>query len=68
MMADVRIVSWNVRGLNHKLKRASIFQYIKQTRPHIILLQETHLDGSRILSFAQTMDSKGNTFNIFHIC
>lgn len=50
MANDIRIVSWNVRGLNHKLKRASVFQYLKHTRPHVVLLQETHLDGSRILS------------------
>lgn len=29
------------------LKRASVFQYLKESKLHIIFLQETHLDGSR---------------------
>ena len=50
-MANViKFVSWNVRGLNSKFKRASMFQYLKVARPHVVLLQETHLDGNRILA------------------
>lgn len=50
-MADnIKIVSWNVRGLNHSVKRASIFRYLKKTKPHVVLLQKTHLDGSRVLT------------------
>lgn len=48
--STITLVSWNVRGMNNKFKRAAVFQYLKQIRPHIILLQETHLDGSKILS------------------
>lgn len=50
MDSRVRIFSWNVRGLNSKFKRATVFQYLKQVKPHIVLLQETHLEGSKILS------------------
>lgn len=46
----VKIVSWNVRGLNNKHKRLSVFQFLKHSKPHISFLQETHLDGSRILA------------------
>lgn len=27
-----------------------MFQYLKQSKPHIILLQETHLDGNRVMA------------------
>ena len=50
-MAELlKIMSWNVRGLNDKVKRTAIFRYIKSVQPHVILLQETHLDGSRVLA------------------
>ena len=44
------ILSWNVRGLNSKFKRATLFQYLKTRSPQLILLQETHLMGSKILT------------------
>lgn len=50
MVDKLKMVSWNVRGMNNKFKRASVFQYLKQSKPHIILLQETHLDGNRVMS------------------
>lgn len=50
MDSIIKIMSWNVRGLNNKFKRAAVFHCIRQTKPHIVLLQETHLEGSKILS------------------
>lgn len=50
MANPIKLVSWNVQGLNSKFKRASVFQYLKRVRPHVVLLQETHLDGSGILA------------------
>lgn len=49
MASKLQIVSWNVRGLNNKFKRAKVFQNLKQVKPHVVL-QETHLEGSKILS------------------
>ena len=50
MEVSLKILAWNVRGLNSKFKRSLIFDYIKKYKPHLILLQETHLQGSRVLS------------------
>lgn len=45
-----RILSWNVQGLNSKFKRAILFRYLKLHSPHMVLLQETHLRGSKCLA------------------
>lgn len=50
MARIVKIVSWNVRRLNDKFKRASVFYYLKPLKPHVVLLQETHLDERRVLA------------------
>lgn len=50
MASRLQIVLWNVRGLNNKFKRAKVFQNLRQVKPHIVLLQETHLEGSKMLS------------------
>lgn len=50
----VNIVSWNVRGLNSKFKRATVFQYIKQHKQHILLLQETHMLGNKVIARKKT--------------
>lgn len=43
-------LSWNVRGLNSKFKRAVLFMYLKLHSPHIVILQETHLMGSKLIA------------------
>lgn len=48
-MAPLKILSWNVRGLNHKIKRSLVFDYLKKYTPHICILQETHLVGGRVM-------------------
>ena len=43
-MGDItRIVSWNVRGLNHPVKRGNILAHLKSLRADVIFLQETHI-------------------------
>lgn len=44
------MLSWNVRGLNDKFRRALMFQYLKPLKPRIVFLQEKHLDGNRVLT------------------
>jgi len=41
--ADVRFISWNVRGLNGPVKRARILNHLKYLKCEIAFLQETHL-------------------------
>lgn len=44
------ILSWKVGGLNSKFKRALLFQYVKSHNSHILILQETHLMGSKLMA------------------
>lgn len=44
------VVSWNVRGLNLRFKRALLFQYVKQHNPAVLVLQETHQVGSKLMA------------------
>ena len=39
---DVRLCSLNVRGLRNALKRRCVFNWIRNSDYHLILLQETH--------------------------
>uniref|UniRef100_A0A803JF65 Endonuclease/exonuclease/phosphatase domain-containing protein n=1 Tax=Xenopus tropicalis TaxID=8364 RepID=A0A803JF65_XENTR len=49
-MATCNIISWNIRGLNSKFKRSLLFSYLKKYTPSMVLLQETHLMGQKVLS------------------
>lgn len=49
-MNPLNVMSWNVQGLNSRIKRSLVFTYIKKYNPHICILQETHLTGSRTLA------------------
>lgn len=41
---DVKICSYNVRGLGNKQKRDHIFKWLKEQGFFFCLLQETHAD------------------------
>lgn len=45
-----KIVSWNTKGLNSKIKRSLVFQFLQRQSPHICILQETHLIGEKTMS------------------
>uniref|UniRef100_A0A803K986 exodeoxyribonuclease III n=1 Tax=Xenopus tropicalis TaxID=8364 RepID=A0A803K986_XENTR len=49
-MATLKVLSWNVRGLGNAIKRRLVLDFIRRTNPQIIMLQETHLIGSKILA------------------
>ena len=42
-MTSVRIITWNVRGLNNMKKRYGIQAYAKRRGAQVVMLQETHL-------------------------
>lgn len=46
----LKLLSWNVRGLNSRIKRALVFNYIQKCKLHVIFLQETHLVGSKTMA------------------
>jgi len=39
----VRLVTWNVRGLNGPVKRSRVFAHLKSLKAGVVFLQETHL-------------------------
>lgn len=43
---SLNFVSWNVKGLNHPVKRRRVFSHIKQFKAAFVFLQETHIRGS----------------------
>ncbi|XDV28526.1 hypothetical protein PO909_031812 [Leuciscus waleckii] len=42
-MSDLKVVSLNVKGINHVIKRQKILSFLKKERCQIAFLQETHL-------------------------
>lgn len=53
MSRHLNLASWNVKGLNHPVKRRKVFSHLKQLKTEIAFLQETHIrssDNSRLLS------------------
>lgn len=39
----IRLLSWNVRGMNHPVKRRKVFMHLNKLKAEIIFLQETHI-------------------------
>lgn len=53
MIKSIELPSWNVKGLNHPLKRKNVFSHLKHLKSEIIFLQETHIrssDNPRLLT------------------
>lgn len=51
MSSGLRLVSWNVKGLNHPVKRSKVLSHLKDLKAGVAFLQETHLrhnDHNRI--------------------
>lgn len=46
MGSHLNFVSWNVKGLNHPVKRRKVLSHIKQYKAAVVFLQETHICGS----------------------
>lgn len=42
----VTMVSWNVRGLRHFLKRTKVSAHLKSMHSNVVFLQETHIRSS----------------------
>ena len=69
-MADVRIISFNVRGLRNSLKRKKLFRMLKEKKYDVICLQETYVTedvieqwkkewGGEIIYSVGTRNSRG---------
>ncbi|MGL4992428.1 MAG: endonuclease/exonuclease/phosphatase family protein, partial [Sarcina sp.] len=40
------LVSWNVKGLGHAIKREKVFRHLKSLSADVIFLQETHIKAT----------------------
>lgn len=43
---SLSLVSWNVRGLGHPIKRGKVFVHLKSLKADIVFLQETHVKAT----------------------
>ena len=60
-MADTTLMSWNVSGLNHPVKRGKVFSHLCRLRTDIASLPETNL-----LNWDHTKLCRGDFLQIFH--
>lgn len=44
-MASLKLLTWNLRVMNDKIKRSAVFSFLKKQRADIMVLIETHIDG-----------------------
>lgn len=61
MARQANILSWNIRCLNHIVKRKKVLTHLKQLKADIVFLQETHF-LSNILHFF--LDGWGSAFTL----
>ena len=47
LMAKTQILTWNVNGLLDCIKRGAVLRYLKRLCPEVVMLQETHLMGTK---------------------
>lgn len=48
----LNIITWNVRGLRDPRKRRQILSYLDRHQVHVAMLQETHFNPRRNITFA----------------
>jgi len=58
-MMNVKIISWNVRGLNCRDKRRIINSVFQEWKADVICLQETKLEGENGEAIRQVWGSRG---------
>lgn len=63
MVSHINFVSWNVKGLNHLIKRSKVFSHLKQLRADLAFLEETHVDID-----TSSGRLEGTAFSVFYIC
>ena len=56
---DVKILSFNVRGLNNRTKRVALFKYVKRNECDILFLQESYSCIDDEAMWLQEWEGKG---------
>lgn len=44
--SSIKIISWNVRGINRPLKRGKVNAHLRVLKTHVGFLQETHIKNT----------------------
>jgi hypothetical protein len=53
LLLMMKVISWNIRGLNERSKQRILRDYIKEETPDILMLQETKCVGLEAKSIMQ---------------
>lgn len=48
-IVDLKMASWNLKGLNHVIKKKKVLTYLKSSKVDIAFVQETHLNKTESL-------------------
>lgn len=48
VMQNLKLISWNVNGLNSAIKRKRVFHWLGKQNCNIICMQETHIKKTEI--------------------
>ena len=65
---NIKFISWNVRGLNDKDKRAKIKHVVMAEAPHLICLQETKIQSMDPMLVKQTVGAKATHYRAIPAC
>ena len=57
-MNDLKILSFNVRGLNDEMKRCDVFSYLQTQKNDIYCIQDTHCTSKSEFNFRKNWGSK----------
>ena len=54
----MKVLSWNIRGLNSKGKQRHLKEKLQVEKPQVMLLQETKVSGQKLQSIMQTFKTQ----------
>ena len=63
----MKVLSWNIRGLNSKGKQRYLKDKLKVEKPQIMLLQETKVSGQKLQSIMQSFKMKYEVMAIDYV-
>lgn len=60
----IKILSWNVRGLNDRAKRVLVRHEVQKHSPHVLCIQETKWDMENAQYIRETIGSRIDNFGL----
>lgn len=58
---STKFISWNVRELNHPVKRSKVFSHLNKLKAEVTFLQETHLCTKDVMKL-----KRGSVSQVYH--